>query len=339
MRFVILCILSLSSALLSAAAVRPIQAELHRKDGSVKPVWVFAEKVSKIELARNGDSMQTESSISWDKVKKVVYLDGWMGVDYPRALNAYRKNKLDDVTKHTESAINGKSEKLRIESAKLMAEGFIRQKKYDEAIAALNKVVSGFAQWRFLHQIQTRIGEVQLMKKDTAAAKTQIGKLKNMGAWGSRAKASAAILEAKMLQSEKKAPEAAVILQTAISSLSSDEAPNEKAAVALALMKIHAKGEKLDDVIATGAIAEWVPAENADISAEIHVMMAHAYLAKDDADKAFYQCALAASIPGNSGKETAKARKIARSIISAMKKAEEPNKDLIKTYSKAMANF
>ncbi len=325
--------------LLSAAELRPVMATIVMKDGKPVEYAVFNNNVDKVAVGSAANDARPASSVDWKRISHIDYGRTWRGSEYSRSLGALARGNWDEAIAGFAKSLEGKSEKLRVESHISQAKAYAGKKDFAQAVATLEKLCAMFPRHRDSCDFYMLIGEYQIKAKNAGGADTVAKRLDNMKEWAPRNVANAAMLRANIAKASGKPDVAITTINEALGKITGEQSPDAISSLAFDLVTLLIKAKKYDEAIAAGTKYQWWPNSNPNISPSIHQALSDCYVAKEDLPKAFHHAAIAATADGASPEVSRKANTSARKIFSAIKKANADDEALIKKYQKALSNL
>ncbi len=309
----------------SGAALEPAPATIILTDGSqVANAWVTSETIDQVEFIL-GDPKGAHPVASTKPRSKYVRVDYTSAEDPSFQRGEVLRPKNDEADKAIEqyrkALTTAKYQWELVGSAMALADLLGRQKKVDEALAALKELTERFPTTVKLPEVTWRRADLKLAKGDHDGAAADYALLaKNAEAWNSPEGGMRGILgQAQVLRAAKKFPEAAAFLTAALGKIKVDEDPTAWANIGLAMASDLIAAGKADDGLAALRHVAYAPVA-VESQCRAHLEWARQLAAAGKLTVAFDHAVLAAKL-GSSEREVEQAGdKLAREIIGKIDK-------------------
>ncbi|MBA3937893.1 MAG: tetratricopeptide repeat protein [Planctomycetes bacterium] len=308
----------------SGAALEPAPATIILTDGSqVANAWVTSETIDQVEFIL-GDPKGAHPVASTKPRSKYVR------VDYTAAEDpSFQRGEVLRVQKEADKAIEQYRKALTtakyqwelVSSSVALADLLGRQKKVDEALAALKELTDRFPTTVKLPEATWRRADLKLAKGDNDGAAADYALLaKNAEAWGSPEGGMRGILgQAQVLRAAKKFPEAAAFLAAALGRIKVDEDPTAWANIGLAMAGDLIAAGKADDGLAALRHVAYAPVA-VESQCRAHLEWARQLAAAGKLTVAFDHAVLAAKLGSNEREVEMAGDKLAREISAKIDK-------------------
>ncbi len=324
---------------LAAVEFRPIMVTVVMADGSEKEYALFSNSVDKIAVGQKADDLKPASSVDWKRISHLKFGKDWRGIEYSKAMGELGKGHWQAAIDGFAKTVDGKYEKLQVESHLGQAQAYVGLKQFDEAVTTLDALLKKFPRHRNASEFMNKIGLIQVQKGDGEAAAQTATKLDGMKDWAPRNVAAAALLRAAIAKNSGKIDEAVATITDALTRVDGSASPDAMSLLVSDLIEMLVKAEKFDEAIKVGLANQWWPNDDADVSANVHFQIANAYVAKENMESAFHHAAIATSAEGVSPEFLGKAKGLAKQIVSVIKKANEGDEAKVALYVKALGNL
>ena len=307
------------------AALEPAPATIQLTDGSqVANAWVPNETVDQVEFIL-GDPKGAHPVVSTKPRAKYVRVDYTSAKDP----NFQRGEVLRPKSEESDKAIEQYRKALTtatyqwelVTSSLALADLLAKQKKADEALAALKELTDRFPTTVKLPEATWRRADLKLAKGDNDGATADYALLaKNAEAWASPEGGMRGILgQAQVLRGLKKFPESAAFLAAALGKIKVDDDPTAWANIALAMAGDLIAAGKADDGLAALRRVAYAPVA-VESQCRAHLEWARQLAAANKLTTAFDHAVLAAKLGSSERDVELAGDKLAREIYAKIDK-------------------
>jgi len=286
----------IASAGLSAAD-SPAPATIIREDGrEIGNVYVYHENVDQIHWSQD-QAGRSKGTFQTKDIHEVEYQSP-RDVNYSKALGALRSNDLERAAAAFSNAADSAGyEWARIDALLRRSEILGRLDQTDEAVAALERVISEYPKSVETPRAMRRKGELLLAdgrldaaRQAFAALEQQAGDFASFATW---ARVAAAYGEGRVLMAEDEQAQAIELLAEAAERLDATRFPTDYLTVIMALGQAQAESEQVDAALETYRELFYLPVPPAE-QARAHLEAARLLQAKQELVAAFDRAATAA---------------------------------------------
>jgi predicted negative regulator of RcsB-dependent stress response len=317
------CLL-LPFAACGAVTLDPAPATILVPDGApIEKAWVTNETVDQVEFIL-GDPKGAHPVTSTRPRAKYTRVDYTAAEDpsFQRGEVLRAQNEADKAIEQYRKALTtAKYQWELVTSSLALADLLGRQKKTDEALAALKELTDRFPTTVKLPEATWRRADLKLAKGDNDGATADYALLaKNAEAWTSPEGGMRGVLgQAQVLRGAKKFPEAAAFLTAALGKVKVEDDPTAWANIALALAGDLVAAGKADDGLAALRHVAYAPVA-VESQCRAHLEWARQLAAAGKLPAALDHAVLAAKL-GSSEREVEQAGdRLARELIGKIDK-------------------
>ena len=308
----------------AAAALDPAPATIALTDGTaITNAFVTNETVEQVEFIL-GDPKGAHPVISTKPRAKYVRVDYAAGEDpnFQRGEFLRAQNETDKaIEQYRKAATSSRYQWELVATFLALSDLLARQKRTDEALAALKELTDRFPTTIKLPDAVWRRADLKLAKGDAEGANADYALLvRNAAAWNSPEGGTRGIIgQAQVLRAAKKVAEAGAFLADQLARAKVEDDPATFAQVALALAGDQAATGRDDDALATLRRVAYAPVA-VEAQCRAHLEWARQLLAAGKLQPAFDHAVLANQLGTSDAEVEGAAGRLVRDIAGRIEK-------------------